>query len=393
MRVNPVYLLSIIYLLGSFIGFTLGVQNLGFNLLDKFYPVSQENFYYSFFLDVSVVFFICALYKLFRFQGAAFSRDFVLGSGWGWFIIIHQFLFICFVFFTGAGIAGSGFSFDGFNLYNYYFIALSPDLLSFVILPLLRSRVQFFFGFLILLLSFLMRGWMSGVLFALILLITYVYPFKFRFQNFMYCFFIFVLVLVSLPALDALKWGVRLGFTVQEIFYYALSNFNVEGYALVLERLVYRFSHINNTAMIMENVELFKLAYAEGLFKPYWQNGIFYETLCRIFENCNIHLNEFIVQKVYDPGGKDWDVDPGIGGWLAILGYRSLHFISFFVIFFFSVYWLVFRFLPHKAKITFFSFALIYFFHGWISPFFNLTFYFLVFALFTRLNISRRYFQ
>jgi hypothetical protein len=386
---NPFLFLVAVYWLASLIGLLYGLNNQGFYTLGSYYEISPSSYYVAFGLDSAVVFLVVILYLFSVYGVNKRSRGFSFGRRVGYFIICHQVAYIIFVLSTGAGVAGSNFSFNGFNIFNYYFILLSPDALAFIITPLLRSRNQFAISISILLVSFLIRGWMGGVLFFIILIIVKFHPLALSRSNSFKLVLSCGFLVLSLPLLESIKWGMRTGIEFHEILAIGWSNFSLEGVGLAFNNVVSRFHHLNNSALIVENLDFFRQAYAAGEFKSYWMNGLFYETMCKFFFTCGNDLNSFVVGTFYDPGGKQWNVDPGVAGWLAILGFRSVLFVFLFLLLILGVFWSSLKYMGLNAALIFFSFTLVYFFHGWFSPYLNLIFYFLIVSFLSRVKILK----
>ena len=389
MVLNPFYLIVLIYLFSSAISLFVGISNGGFYLISDFFPVSAKSYIYSFLLDFVFVFINLLLYFLIRRDvKRGCSKPVLLGGRWGWFIISHQLLYLLFVSQTGAGIAGSGFSFSGFNLFNYYFIVLSPDLLAFIILPYLRSNGQFVLGLLVLLASMLFRGWLAGVVYVFFLVLIRYHPVKITRKQLVKYVFIFIPCIIVLPILEGIKWGRRLGLSFGDIVNKSIEGYSAELYFRVLESTINRFSHLNYSALIFENSEYIKTAFYFGEFKNFWMNGIFYETYCRVVDSCYIDLNTYVVGNFIDPGGKIWNVDVGVSGWLSFLGLEVILFIFIYLSFLMFFWVFVFKRLGLKSINLFFFFTMFYFYNGWFSPYYNFLFYLIVLSFVFRLRLG-----
>lgn len=389
MTINPFYILVTTYLIFSIFSFVSGLGNHGFYLLGEFYYVSFHSYILAFTIDcIFIILLTMAYTKWIRFSSARFFKI-ELCKLWGLFIILHIVFYIVFVLSTGAGIAGSGFSFGGFNFFNYYFIALSPDLIAFIILPFLKSDRQFIFGLLLLTFSFLLRGWLAGLIYFFILITTRLYPLQLKGKNVFLWSLGGLTMLALLPLLEGIKWGRRLGMSFVEIVNFAFEKFSLEAYTSVFESTANRFSHLNHSALVFEHSGFFFDSYLSGAYKSYWQNGIFYDTFCRLFDNCGVDLNTFIVQNLLDPFGKDWNADIGIAGWIAATNLFSVFFVFFLIIIFYFFKTYILKPLGAKGLNIFFSFSMIYLFHAWFSPFFNLFFYLIVFSIVVRIKTLR----
>lgn len=388
MVLNPIYFIISIYIVSSLFSLVNGVSNGGFYLFSEFFPISTRSYVYSFVVDFIFIVFLILCYLHLKNNKKIISRDFIeLGYRWGYFIIVHQLLYIFFVLKTGAGVAGSGFSFGGFNIYNYYFILLSPDMLAFIILPFLKSNKQFSLGLLALLTSMLLRGWLAGVIYFIFLILIRYYPFKFSGKNIATFSLFSISVVLLLPILEGIKWGRRLGLQVFEIINLSLEKYTLDIFFRMIESTINRFSHLNYSALIFENSVSISEAYSLNLFKGFWMNGILYETYCRLFGNCNIDINTYLVKEFIDPYGKDWNVDTGISGWVSFLEFDIIFFVIFFLLLLIVFKVFVFNYLGFKSVNIFFLFTIFYFYNGWFSPYYNLLFYFFILSFISRVKL------
>lgn len=377
MVINPVYFLFALYFFSMLFTFQAGQELEGFYILSEFHYVSGNSYFYAFLMEVFVILFLFALYFIFR--DTRDGRRIWLGSYWAYFVIFNQLAYIVFVGTTGAGVAGSGFSFDGVNLFNYYFIAISPDLLAFITIPLIKSKRLAIALLFLLLVSFLMRGWLGGVIFFIILYLVRFYPVRISSKNLIYICLISILMLFMLPLFISIKWGVRLGYSWAEIIEGAVLGYDIDQVVNSAQIVIERFSHINYTAYVFDNLEMLRLDYEHGLFKHYLQNGILYETYCRIASSCYADINSHLVAAYIDPQGKSWNLDIGIAGWFFILGLDSVLFVGLWMVVFVFLRFYVFKFFGKRYFDLFFLFTLIYFFNSWFSPYYNLLLYLFVF--------------
>lgn len=388
MVINPFYLLLFLFLASIFSTFLNGVEMEGFYILSNFHYVSRESYIAALLVEVLVLAFIAIIY--FFTNACRFENKIWLGSFWAVFLIINQIAYILFVSITGAGVAGSGFSFNGFNVFNYYFIAINPDLLSFLIIPLLRSKKMVAVTLALLLISYFIRGWLGGVTFFVILYLIRFYPVVVSKKYAFYILLCLLFAIFLMPFLVAMKWGVRLGHSWLDMFYGTAIEYDVsiilDSFKLVFER----FSHINYTAYVYENLDAIRLDYNSDKFKHYIENGILYEVYCRVFDSCYSDVNSYLVREYIDPLGKDWNLDIGVAGWIFILGVDGflLLFILVFLVLIFRV--VVFRCFGYIYANLFFVLSLIYYFNSWFSPYYNFVLYLLVFSVVFRMNLLSR---
>lgn len=388
MALNPFYLIFTLYLVAIFLGFLSGLETEGFYIGNDFHHVSKESYTAAFVLEMIVLVGILLIYRF--MAKLKYTSPPELGAFWGYFLFVNQILYMVFVYTTGAGIAGSGFSFNGFNLFNYYFIALNPDLFSFLIIPLVRSKRLALVLLFLLLVSFLMRGWLAGVIYFIALFLIRFYPIVLSIKNSLLLLLSSIAFVAFLPYLISIKWGVRLGNTIPEMFEMAWLNYDFQLLLNSIKSIFERFTHIQYAAYIYENLDSIRVDFRNHEFKHYLQNGILYETYCRIFSNCYPDINSYVVSEYIDPNGKGWNLDIGISGWLFILGLSSWGLIGGWLLLVACIWLLVFKIYSLRYVNLFGVLSLVYFFNSWFSPYYNFLLYLVVFSIIFRMKFLTR---
>lgn len=371
MVINPVYLMLYTYLLANTYAFLNLQLNKGFFAYGEFYQISQIG---SLVVYVYQLLFLSFIFIFFRQHSLKNYKIRTLNNRWGVGLIFITILFFLFNRITGAGLAGTEFSFNASNPINIFFVLTQPDLLFLLIAPFLASSRLFWVVTIIYFFSMLSRGWMGSVLIVFLIYLIRYYPVHVKLKSLIYFISLVLIVFLLLPILDALKWGMRLGLSVSDIFKQVFNSNYWEVLFTVLDSVVSRFQNINYAAYTLENREFFLKSLLNGDFSWFFQNGIFYSIFCKISE-CPIDFNVFAAEKIYGAVGLSWNIDPGLSGWSSIFGFFSILFIGFSAFFL----WILFHFFAkvygNKGILLISVFSLMYFYHGWLNAFFNMIIY------------------
>lgn len=383
MTINPVYLLLGIYFFSNFYAFVTALANQGFYAFNNYYKISNGElvlaFVLQFFSFVVLLLFFNGSYKRYR------NRIIELGSGWGGGLLILITSFFIFNQVFGSGLAGSGFKFEDRNLLNYFFVIIQPDIWFFLIAPHLKSSRQFCWCAVFYLISLTTRGWMGGVmLIGLMALIRY-YPVKLKFKTFFPFFLMGLLVVALLPFLDAFKWGFRSGLTIHELFE-IVSAFNyLDVFGVVSQSVIDRFNNYNYVAFAIHEREVFFKELLSGNVNWFFQSGILSNIYCNIF-SCGKDIGVFSAELVSGLDELSWNIDIGVSGWLAVLGWASFVYIIFSICLLYFGYFLYGR-MGAKGVMVFGVFCFVYFFHGWNGAFVNTIIYAVVFSFLLRMRL------
>ncbi|MBL0446257.1 oligosaccharide repeat unit polymerase [Aeromonas veronii] len=382
MTLNPVLLLFLLYSSANSYAFYLLLKNGGFIAFDRFFLIDSVVSVSAFLIQIFLLLFFLVLYRFFA-QGGRPRLE--LKNGYGYFLLFLTAAFLCFNQVTGAGRAGSGFSFGGESILNIIFILLQPDLLFFLIAPFLRSSRLFnviSFAFLI---SMLSRGWMGSVLLLLIVYLVRFYPVRITVRSFFYLAFLGFFVVIALPFLDGIKWGMRSGISLFEVYSQVLSKNYFEIIGVVLDSVISRFQNINYAAYALQNSDFFHYSLLQGDFLWFYQGGIINSVYCKL-NSCVVDLNIFSAETLYGETGLAWNIDPGLTGWISFLYGYVIFFFLFMILLLLLSYRAFSKFYGFQGSLLLGCFVYMYFFHGWLGAFYNFVLYGLFFCLFFRVK-------
>lgn len=385
MTLNPVLLLFFLYSSANLYAFYLLLVNGGFSVFGEFFYIDSEVAVSVFLIQIFLLLLFLFLYRVFA-QGG--SPRVELKDRYGYFLLFVTVAFFCFNQVTGAGRAGTGFSFKGGSILNIVFVLFQPDLLFFFIAPFLKSNRLFNVISFVFLISMLSRGWMGSALLLFIVYLVRFYPVRITRRSFFYLLVLFFFVVMALPFLDGIKWGMRSGLSLSEVFSQVLRHDYFEIMGVVLDSVISRFQNINYAAYALQNSEFFRHSLQQGDFLWFYQGGIINSLYCKL-NACAIDLNLFFAEKLYGETGLTWNVDPGLTGWISFLREYVIFFFLFMILLILLSYRVFFKFYGLRGSLLLGCFAYIYLFHGWLGAFYNFVLYGLFVCLFVRVRVFK----
>ncbi len=388
MTLNPFFCLFFLYLIANTYKFLSIIFYGGFEFLGEHYPVSFDVAAFSYLIQILSLASISLPY--FFFKKANFERS--LSNYWGFFLIGITVLFFIFNQKTGAGKAGSDFTFDEISYSNYFFVLLQPDVWFFLIAPFLKSNKIFIMALTLFTLSLLSRGWMGSILIMIVVWLIRYYPVRINSKSFWNWFSLFILIIITLPLLDAFKWGYRSGMPTMEIVESILSENYFSLFGTVIESVVARFSNLHMVIISFNNSSYFIEKIFNGEINWFYQNGILNSAYCH-FYNCGKNINIYFAEYLTGESNLSWNLDTGISGWLVILGFFSPFVILYAILMVFGSTFLFSAKMGLRGCLLISSFSLIYFFHGWFNAYFNLGFYMIFFVVFEKINLLKNHFK
>jgi len=368
MTLNPFYVAAAIYFIANFIGLISGVAHEGFEIGFNFISVSKESYVLAFAAQIFFISIIVFFYRKLSFN----KKTITIGDKTGWIIFILQISYFLFSLKTGAGLAGSDFKFESTNYLNVLFVFIQVDLLFLVAAPLLKNKRIFLANCLIYLISTLFRGWMGGVFLVTLAFLINFYPIKVSIKTFAKISIFLIFILATIPALEALKWGIRTEIEIIPIIEKIYNDYDSSLVASAGLHVINRFQHINNVAVLVEEQEKYFEDYYTGKFKSYWANGFIFNGICRFFNSCGIDLNTYLVHETLDIGRNDWNVDPGVAGWGLVTGILSPLFVIFFAAAISIPLYVSNRKFGTKGSLVIAVYSLPYLFHGWLATYINM---------------------
>ena len=133
-----------------------------------------------------------------------------------------------------------------------------------------------------------------------------------------------------------------------------------------------RFQHVGHIYILLNKAGYYYSAYQGlGIRSFLLEGNIPYTLYNKIIGAKGVSLSEFMVKEEF---GGIWNTNTGIVGWWVVLKESIVFFIMYWSFLIFVTYSLIYRFATRQLFLTIALFSIIYFYHGWLSSFFNLLF-------------------
>lgn len=380
---NPFALLLVAYFSANTYALILGFLNGGFNIFGNFYPINFEYFIIAYTIQLIG---LAVFYFAYVAASITYSNKKNLDDSYGYFLIAISFIFLVFSQYTGAHRAGSGFSFPDGSIekyINFLFVILQPDLLFLIIAPFIKSARLFLIAATIFTASLLLRGWMGAVLLLICVVLIRYYPLRITLRNLFTSIAVLMVIILLLPFLDAIKWSMRVGATLGDLYaiFVDIDYFAVFG--VVIESVVARFQNLNIVAYVAANSDYFLSALLNNDFLWFYHAGILSSAYCRI-SSCAPDVGVYLAESITGYSALTWNVDVGISGWLLILDMYFPVFILYCLVLLAIGYIVFGRLFGIRGVLLFSTLSLIYLFHGWIGSIVNVVIYGSVFYFILR---------
>lgn len=386
-NLNPVAILTLLYLFVNFLSMLIGCSNGEIQVETSIFSVSEESLIYSFLLQTLFLVLFYYAYKFFKNKSTYPSL--VLKRKWGLWLLIIQIAFVVFNMQMGVNVAGSVERVEGQSLSNYLFILLQPDILVAVISVCLKSGFLFWINILVYLISMFLRGWMGGTFVILFLILSRYQNLRVSVKTFVISSFLLLLFMAALPAIIEAKWAMRSGMTLSMFIANISSYFTSDSYSAGVNYLLNRFQHVGHLALIFENADDLYQKYNAGYFSSYYVDGLPQYLFVKMFNFDSYKLSFYLVQYFFDIAEPTWNINTGVVGWLYILKYESIFFIFYIMSLLLIPYYVIGRFAGGRMLNVLACFSIIYVFHGWLGAYVNLALYACVISLLANIKLYR----
>jgi len=247
----------------------------------------------------------------------------------GIFILTFQLLYIFFNIGNGVNIAGSG-NIRTESIFSIFWVFFPIDMLFFIYYGRYRNSKYFKVNAVVNLASFLIRGQAGILLLFAFMEISRLYrEGKITIKKIS---LLFLIVIISYPFINIMKFSFRLYFGtdgddslnnyIMELF----TNNQSEGYfySLIIgvEHLFYRFQIVSIVAEISRMSEILMNQFDQNLFFPFWSEGLHGLLLDKLSGEPRRYPLGTVFTSIgnfnwkFDIG--DWNVNPGIAGWMVL---------------------------------------------------------------------------
>lgn len=382
MKVNPFYLLLVLYVSSNFFAVIKGIIDGGLMLEGDFFHINSSSLFIAFLIQCAILFFFYACYKL-LYDFSIKKPPIELNDKYGYSLLFLQIAFMTFNISEGINVAGVGATIEGGSALNYLFVILQPDLIFTIVSILLISNKLFFFNVVIFFVSMFLRGWMGGVFIVFFLILVRFYPIKLSTRSALKILFSFIILIAAMPYIIYAKWSMRSGDGLLDFYLMLPKVLDLIDYNSTIDYLLNRFQHVGHVAIIYEDSSGVFNFYQLGKFDSFWLDGLPQYIFMKFFGLDFYRLNSFMVEYFFGVSNPTWNTNPGLAGWFAFLQEKIIYVFLYLIFFFVLPLYFVAKYGGAKLFLIFSCFTVLYLFHGWFGAYFNFMIYcvFIVFIL------------
>ena len=365
-KLSPFYLAIALYTISNIIFAVTAINNKEMLVEFYSYTVDASLMLKALFLQTFSLVFLIFLYKLYE-RKQKFKQLEVNGYGnlSGWILLIYQIFYILLAIFFNVGVVDQTVNNVNSNILIIVSL-LSADSIFFIVGSQLKSKKLFQLNAIVYLISSILRGWMGGILIVFFVYLCRELYLRISIKSLLVSLFFAILVVLLLPFLIDLKFGIRDGEIVFDINDY-FSRLETS-----VEYLMGRFQHVGHIYILLNKADYYYSAYQGlGIRSFLLEGNIPYTLYNKIIGAKGVSLSEFMVKEEF---GGIWNTNTGIVGWWVVLRESIIFFIMYWSFLIFITYSLIYRFATRQLFLTIALFSIIYFYHGWLSSFFNLLF-------------------
>lgn len=365
-KLSPFYLAIALYTISNIIFAVMAINNKEMVVEFYSYTVDASLMLKALFLQTFSLVFLIFLYKLYE-RKQKFKQLEVNGYGnlSGWLLLIYQIFYILLAIFFNVGVVDQTVNNVNSNILIIVSL-LSADSIFFIVGSQLKSKKLFQLNAIVYLISSILRGWMGGILIVFFVYLCRELYLRISIKSLLVSLFFAILVVLLLPFLVDLKFGIRDGEIVFDINDY-FSRLETS-----VEYLMSRFQHVGHIYILLNKADYYYSAYQGlGIRSFLLEGNVPYTLYNKIIGAKGVSLSEFMVKEEF---GGIWNTNTGIVGWWVVLKESIVFFIMYWSFLIFVTYSLIYRFATRQLFLTIALFSIIYFYHGWLSSFFNLLF-------------------
>ena len=365
-KISPFYFIAFLYSLANALFAFLGIKNNEMLIEFNLYTVEQNLMLVALGLQFISIFILVVFYSLFNKKLFKDSSDHGYNDFAGYVLLLYQLAFLLLALVFGVGVVGQ----EKVNVNAIILIIfniLSDDSIFFIVGSQLKSNKIFRLNLILYLVSTIIRGWMGGLLIAfLIYLCRRKYLFL-HLSTLIYLSVFLTSILFSLPFLIELKFAIRenRNFEIDFNDYFIRLEF-------ALDYLLGRFQHVGHIYLIMKNAHYYYDLYQLNIIRSFLLEGLPQDiTYRRLGGLISQNFSNIVVRNEF---GGDWNTNTGLVGWWIVLKESIVFFIAYWGGLILTTYYLIYKYATKQLFLVFSVFMLVYFYHGWLSAFFNLIF-------------------
>lgn len=379
LKLSPFYLAVFIYTVSNIIFAIMAIHNKEMSVEFYSYSVESDLMLKALCLQTVSLFFLIFLFRVFDKRITLKQLE---TKSYGFFagrmLLGYQVFYLLLVLFFNVGVVGQ----HDYNI-NYGLLVLvnifSSDTLFFIIGSQLRSNNLFRINALVYLISSLLRGWMGGILLVFFVYLCRVKFLKVSLRSFLLYFLLAFFIILILPFLIDLKFGIRSGNISFDVVNYS------ENLELAIEYIMGRFQHVGHIYILLSKSTYYYEAYQNLKIRSFLLEGnIQYSLFDNLLGVKGVQLSEFMVNNEF---GSNWNTNTGLVGWWVVLKESIIFFIVYWGGVIASTYYLIHKYATRQLFLVYSVFMVVYFYHGWLSAFFNMTFLIWILIFIKRIKI------
>lgn len=377
-KISPFYFIAFLYSLANILFALIAIKNNEMMIEFNLYTVEQNLMLVALGFQFISIFILVAFYNLFNKKIFKDSSDHGYNDFAGYVLLLYQLAFMFLALIFGVGVVGQ----EKVNvnvIILIIFNLLSADTIFFIIGSQLKSNKIFKFNLIVYLVSSILRGWMGGLLIAFLIYLCRRKYLFIHLSTLIYLSVFLILIIFLMPFFIDIKFAIREHKSFEVDF-----NDYFMRLEIALGYLLGRFQHVGHIYLIMKNgyyYDLYQLGNIRSFLLEGLPQDIVYRRLGGILSpsfSDTVVLNEF---------GGDWNTNTGLVGWWVVLKESIVFFIAYWGGIILTTYYLIYKYATKQLFLVFSVFMLVYFYHGWLSAFFNLIFLIWILVILKRVKL------
>lgn len=378
-KISPFYFIAFLYSLANTLFAFLAIKNNEMLIEFNLYTVEQNFMLVALGLQFISIVILVVFYSLFNKKIFKDSSDHGYNDFVGYALLLYQLAFLLLAIVFGVGVVGQ----EKVNvnvIILIIFNLLSADTIFFIIGSQLRSNKIFRLNLILYFVSSIIRGWMGGLLIAFLI---YLCRRKYLFVNLstlVYLTVFLILIVFLMPFFIDLKFAIR----ENKSFEVDFNDYFIR-LEITLDYLLGRFQHVGHIYLIMKNAHYYYDLYQLNIIRSFLLEGLPQDiTYRRLGGLISQNFSNIVVRNEF---GGDWNTNTGLVGWWIVLKESIVFFIAYWGGLILTTYYLIYKYATKQLFLVFSVFMLVYFYHGWLSAFFNLIFLIWILVILKRVKL------
>lgn len=378
-KISPFYFIAFLYSLANILFALIAIKNNEMLIEFNLYSVEQNLMLVALVFQFISIVILVVFYSLFNKKIFKDSSDHGYNDFAGYVLLLYQLAFMILALVFGVGVVGQE-TVNVNAIILIIFNLLSADTIFFIIGSQLRSNKIFRLNLILYLVSSIIRGWMGGLLIAFLI---YLCRRKYLFVNLstlIYLSVFLILIVFLMPFFIDLKFAIR----EHKNFEVDFNDYFIR-LEIALDYLLGRFQHVGHIYLIMKNAHYYYDLYQLNIIRSFLLEGLPQDiTYRRLGGLISQNFSNIVVRNEF---GGDWNTNTGLVGWWIVLKESIVFFIVYWGGLILTTYYLIYKYATKQLFLVFSVFMLVYFYHGWLSAFFNLIFLIWILVILKRVKL------